>query len=51
MERETKGSCESQTEPPKYSPVKAMIEWLIETDREFRVAQSIVNETHDKYQK
>ena len=32
----------------KPSPVKAVTSWLIETDREFRVAQSMVNETHDK---
>jgi hypothetical protein len=32
----------------KSSPVRAVISWLIETDREFRVAQSMVDETHNK---
>ena len=32
----------------KSSPVKAVISWLIETDREFRVAQTMVNETREK---
>ncbi len=32
----------------KPSPVKAVLSWLIEADREFRVAQSMVNDTHNK---
>lgn len=32
----------------KPSPVKVLISWLVETDREFRVAQSMVDETHDQ---
>jgi hypothetical protein len=32
----------------KPSPVKAVISWLVETDREFRVAQSMVEDSHDK---
>ncbi|MEM1075390.1 MAG: hypothetical protein AAGI36_13085 [Pseudomonadota bacterium] len=30
------------------SPVKAMIAWLVEADREYRVAQRMVNETRNK---
>lgn len=30
------------------SPVKAVISWLVEADREFRVAQKMVNDTHNK---
>ncbi len=30
------------------SPVKAVISWLVAADREFRVAQSMVNDTHNK---
>ena len=33
----------------KPSPVKAVLSWIVETDREFRVAQSMVNETHDRF--
>jgi hypothetical protein len=32
----------------KPSPVKTVIAWLIEADREFRVAQSMVNDTHNR---
>lgn len=32
----------------KPSPVKVLISWLVETDREFRIAQSMVDETHDQ---
>lgn len=32
----------------KQSPVKAVLSWLVETDREFRVTQSMVNNTHDR---
>ncbi|MEE4188885.1 MAG: hypothetical protein V2I76_10630 [Roseobacter sp.] len=34
--------------PTNSSAVRAVISWLIKTDREYRVAQSMVNETHDK---
>lgn len=32
--------------PVKTSPVRAVISWLVETDREFRAAQSMVNDTY-----
>ena len=41
------GADRSKT-PTKYSPVRALITWLAEADREFRVAQSMVNDTHEK---
>ncbi len=31
------------------SPVRAVISWLVEADREFRVAQSMLNERHNKF--
>lgn len=33
----------------KPSAVKAMISWLIKADRECRVAQSMLDETHKKF--
>ncbi|WP_282060983.1 hypothetical protein [Roseobacter litoralis] len=51
MERDPENSFVKQNTPQKPSPVKAMITWLIETDREVRATQSIVNETQEKHQK
>lgn len=51
MERDPENSFETQNTATKPSAVKAMIAWLIETDREFRATQRIVNETHEKYRK
>ena len=34
--------------PGKPSPVKVLISWLIETDREYRAIQSIINERKDR---
>lgn len=51
MKRDPENLFEKQKTPTKPSPVKAMIAWLRETDREVRTTQSIVNEMHDKYQK
>jgi hypothetical protein len=48
MKRKPDELQEVEKHPEKHSPVKAMIEWLIEMDREYRAAQSMVNETHDK---
>ncbi len=39
---------EKRKTPVKVSPVKALVHWLIEADREYRVTQSMVNERHDK---
>lgn len=44
-------SAERITTTERTSPVKAVISWLVETDREFRVAQSMINETHDTHDK
>lgn len=33
---------------PKSSPVKALISWLVKADREYRVAQKMLNDTHKK---
>jgi hypothetical protein len=38
-------SCESFS---AVKSVKSLIEWLRAADREYRAAQSIINETHDK---
>ena len=48
MERDTHKRPEHAKTSSKTSPVKTVISWLIETDREFRVAQSMVNDTHDR---
>lgn len=48
MERQIASKPDSAKVSTKTSPVKAMITWLVEADREYRVAQSMVNETHDK---
>lgn len=49
MERTSKiSSADTANTTTKQSPVKAVLAWLIETDREYRVAQSMVNETHDR---
>ncbi|MGC3940527.1 hypothetical protein ACOTTU_22220 [Roseobacter sp. EG26] len=49
MERPNKTPIDATRKPPKPSPVKAMIAWLVETDREFRVAQSMVDKTHKRF--
>lgn len=48
MEQAEKIKPEDSKIPPKLSPVKVVIEWLIEADREYRVAQSMVDKTHNK---
>jgi len=48
MEHTTDKRSEQAKTSAKASPVKTVISWLIQTDHEFRVAQSMVNETHDK---
>ncbi|MBW4707083.1 hypothetical protein KX928_04700 [Roseobacter sp. YSTF-M11] len=49
MERLNKTPAEAAKAPTKPSPVKAMIAWLVETDREFRVAQSMVDKTRQRF--
>lgn len=34
---------------PATSPVKAMLAWLVEADREFRAAQSMVEKFHRRF--
>ena len=41
-------SARAKTPLEQPSPVRALITWLVEADREFRVAQSMVNDTHDR---
>jgi hypothetical protein len=48
MERQKTSQADTIKLPAKISPVKAVISWLVEVDREYRVAQSMVNEKHDK---
>ncbi|WP_300033372.1 hypothetical protein [uncultured Roseobacter sp.] len=45
MHRPGKLPAKPEIPPARKSPVRAMISWLIETDREFRVAQTMVNDT------
>lgn len=35
-------------EPAPASPVKAVINWVIETEREFRVTQKLIDKTRDR---
>ncbi len=48
MERKTKVREHTPKDPGTFSPVRTVIAWLIDADREFRVAQSMVNDMHDK---
>ena len=48
MEREETSIPEEPEPCESSSPVKAVIEWLLAADREYRAAQSIINETHEK---
>ena len=48
MDQSTPKANEQAKTNDKTSTVKAMISWLLETDREFRVAQSMVNDTHNR---
>ncbi len=48
MDRTPKAKADEAKAPEGISPVKTVISWLLEADREFRVAQSMVNDTHNK---
>jgi hypothetical protein len=48
MERKLKEHESELKTEGKSSPVKTVISWLVEADREFRVAQSMVNDTNNK---
>ena len=48
MEQKNKVRQDDPKNPGPTSPVRAVISWLIDADREFRVAQSMVNDVHDK---
>lgn len=43
-DQKTELPCQTRTTTAP-SPVRAVITWLVEADREFRVAQSMVDET------
>ncbi|MFK7880294.1 hypothetical protein [Roseobacter sp.] len=49
MVRDKKIDSERSKTPPTTSKVKAVIAWLVEADREFRVAQSMVDKTHNRF--
>ena len=48
MEDHSKDRPEAAKTSEKTSPVKTVLSWLIEADREFRIAQTMVNERHYK---
>jgi hypothetical protein len=48
MEQQAKTQLHDTKVSDRQSPVRVVISWLIEADREYRVAQSMVNETHNK---
>ena len=50
MERTENSTASDRSKTsPKTSAVRAVITWLVEADREFRVAQSMVNDAHNKF--
>lgn len=50
MERTAKKHSANATKTAsKQSPVSAILSWLVETGREFRATQSMVNETNDRF--
>jgi hypothetical protein len=40
---------EHKKSPEETSAFKAMITWLVETDREYRVAQTLVEKTYRRF--
>lgn len=48
MDHKPKAHTEESKAPEPTSPVKTVISWLVQADREFRVAQTMVNDTHKK---
>ena len=46
MHRPGKSPIRPENTVSRKSPVRAMISWLIETDREFRAAQAMVDDTY-----
>lgn len=49
MKHVTDNRIENKKTSGKASTVQLVVSWLIETDRECRTAQSILNETYNKY--
>lgn len=48
MERKPAPFDDAKKTAESGSPVKAMIAWLVEADREYRAAQTMINETRNK---
>ncbi|WP_298969141.1 hypothetical protein [uncultured Roseobacter sp.] len=49
MEHEHRFEMDRMRTTPNTSRVKAVIAWLLEADREFRVAQSMVDKTKNRF--
>lgn len=49
MERDRIDDIDRSKPTPSISKVKAVIAWLAKADREFRVAQSMVDKTHNRF--
>lgn len=49
MERDRIDDIDRSKPTPSTSKVKAVIAWLAKADREFRVAQSMVDKTHNRF--
>lgn len=49
MTRRSEKQTDTAKVEPVASPVRAMLAWLVEADREFRVAQSMVDKFHRRF--
>jgi hypothetical protein len=49
MKRPIEPPSEQCKSPKETSTFKAMIAWLVETDREYRTAQSLVEQTYRRF--
>lgn len=49
MTRRSEKKTEQARVTPAASPMKTLLTWLVATDREFRVAQSMVDKFHNRF--
>jgi len=49
MDRSAKRNTDQDKTSHPTSAVRTVISWIVETDRQYRAAQSFIDETHKKY--
>ena len=49
MKHDTEDRIENKKTSGRASTVMMVVSWLVETDREYRTAQSIINERYNKH--